>query len=191
MKRLNGWYIAAFIALIFALLLALVGWTTESVEGQLFYWGYLFYSSAGLWVGIGLLIFAVIMLVWWFIGGIFQGAVRFKPPFGAGLVMLVAAVLLIAGSFPSLLVSLRHRDSDSAGDYRYHLAFRLIIDDENQFILYECDSLGLLCNARYVSRSYSVENADGATTGELQPSSDGTTINIIVNGETIRMHPVG
>ncbi len=191
MKRLNGWYVVAFIALITALILALVGWKTDSVEVQLFYWGYLFYSSVGLWAGIGLLIFAVIMLSWWFIGGIFQGTARFKPPFGAGLVMLVAAVLLLAGSFPSLLVSLRHRDSNFAGEHYYHLAFRQIIDDENQFILYECDSLGLMCSARYISRSYSPEYADGAATGELQLSSDGAAINIIVNGETIRMHPVG
>ncbi len=190
MKRLNGWYIPAVIALIFAVVLALVGWTTESVEGQLFYWGYLFYSSAGLWIGIGILFIALIMLAWWFLGGIFESLARFKPGLGAGLLMLAAAVILLVGSFPSLLVSLRHRDSDSAGGYRYQLAFRQIIDGENQFILYECDSLGLICDARYISRSYSVENASGMTTGELQPASDETTINIVVNGETIRMHPV-
>lgn len=190
MKRLNAWYIAAGIVLIVALILALVGWATESLEGQLFYWGYIFYSSAGLWLGIFLLILAVLMMVWWFIGGIFEGASRFKPPFGAALVMLLAAVLLVVGSFPSLLVSLRHRDSDTAGEHRYHLAFRLVMNGENQFILYECDSLGLKCDARYVTRSYSADGANGATTAELQPSSDGTTINIIVEGETIRMHPV-
>jgi hypothetical protein len=49
----------------------------------------------------------------------------------------------------------------------------------------------LICDARYISRGYSLENADGATTGELQSSTDGSAINILVDGETIRSHPVG
>ncbi len=148
-RRPSGWVIGGLIALGGAAALALLGWTVDPFA-QLPYWPYILYSQAALTLAIGLTAAALCVIGLWFVFDL-RTAPRPRVPARALPIWIAAAALTFAGSVPSWTLQLVHRDSAQLGGVRYHLAYAVALDNQNVFILYQCDQFGLLCRLRYGS----------------------------------------
>lgn len=148
-RRPSGWLVGGLIALVGAASLALLGWTVDPFE-RLPYWPYIVYSQAALTLAIGLIVAALSVIGLWFIFGL-RAAPRPRVPALALPIWIAAAALAFAGSVPSWTLQLIHRDSAQLGGVRYQLAYTVTLENQNVFILYQCDQLGLMCRLRYGS----------------------------------------
>jgi hypothetical protein len=118
-------------------------WNHQTVGETVLYWAGIFYLETSLsLVMIALLIFLALAVHWMLYRRRSYGVRGL-----AVLLALAAAPLACAASFPSGLVRIYHRDSARLGEHMYHLALRMAMDGDNVYILYECDSLGLICRS--------------------------------------------
>jgi hypothetical protein len=182
------WWAAAIAALAVAVIDAWIVLGTEPLRTRLLYPGYVAISASALWLGIGLIAVGSVALLLWFFAGLASEGARWKPPALAGVLILISGIGLCAASFPALLTRLQPEASINAGAHRYELAYFRVATGDNVFALYECDRAGLLCDVRYISAIY--PETDPPAEAALFPSADGSTVDILINGETIRRHPV-
>jgi WD40 repeat protein len=122
-----------------------------------------------------------------------------------GLALSIAAIILLFISngiscYASLGIFVRnltHRQTISLGNHVYHLAAGFDVADfdysETFFTLYECDSLGLLCQLRYISADFSAgllshDQLVAAAFLDTDPSAN--LINLQVNSSVLYVRDV-
>jgi hypothetical protein len=185
----RGWYVLAGFTLAVALGYAASGWLIDPTVGAIPYWLYVLYSQTALYVGMVLIGLAIGLVVLWVILAM-RETVRTRIPALAGLIILLAGAVGLASLFPSLGQRLYHRDTSMIADRLYFLAFQQTLDNNNTFILYQCDRLGVLCTLRYASRVYPLQGDEGpfSLSAQLVPSVTPNSLAVVIEGEIIHTH---
>ncbi|MBW4436690.1 MAG: hypothetical protein KME04_06120 [Pleurocapsa minor GSE-CHR-MK-17-07R] len=175
------------------LLMVVVSQTARPTEAAFMYWPVVALIPLMIPFGVVCVGLGLVLLMAWFVLGMFARAQFLKPPPLAGLFIAVAGVLSIIFGVAwggSVLVS---HGGVRAGSYVYQLGFHYPLDGENEVYLFECDSLGVVCRWRYrdsLARFFGSEPSLGSTDSGLLVNEDGRSIDIIVNSQLVRTHPV-
>ena len=185
----RGWRILAGFTLVGALIYAATGYLIHPTEGTIPYWWYVAYSRTAIYVGIVLVAITAMLIVLW-IALAMRETTSIRIPTFSGLIIVLASIIGVVAFFPSLTERIHHRDTDMIADRMYFLAFREVIDNENTFILYQCDRLGVLCTPRYSSRLYLIGLDENPYSLEAQliPGIPVNSLSIMVDGEVIHTH---
>lgn len=185
----RGWYILAGFTMAVALVSAATGGLIHPLDGTIPYWLYVLYSRTAIYVGIALIMISVGLVIVWVILAL-RETTRTRIPTVAGLIILLASVVGFVALFPSLGERLHHRDTYMIADRMYFLAFREVIDNENTFVLYQCDRVGILCTPRYSSRLYLLGSDEGpfSLAAQLVPGETPNSLAVVVDGEIIHTH---
>jgi hypothetical protein len=183
------WRILAGLTLLIASIYAATGFLIHPVEGTIPYWWYVTYSRTAVYVGIGLVAITALLIILW-IALAMRERTTIRIPTRSGLIIVLASIIGVVAFFPSLTERLHHRDTDMIADRMYFLAFQEVIDNENTFILYQCDRLGILCTPRYISRLYLIGLDENPYSLEAQliPGIPVNSLAIMVDGEVIHTH---
>ena len=183
------WRILAGFTLVVALIYAAIGYLLHPTEGTIPYWLYVTYSRTAVYVGIVLVAITAALIILW-IALAMRESSNIRIPTFSGLIIVLASIIGVVALFPSLTERIHHRDTDMIADRMYFLAFREVIDNENTFILYQCDRLGILCTPRYISRLYLIGLDEGPYSLEAQfvPGVALNSLAIMVDGEVIHTH---
>jgi uncharacterized membrane protein len=186
-KRPSWWTIAALITLLISILFLLVGLTNDPQDSVIVYRAYMFFSANALNIGIAVTIFGIVAISIWFLQGLLERQPRFRMTGAAALLFLLAGFIFLAASVPTLNVSYRHRASLSTPSHVYNLSFRTTLENQNQFVLFECDSLGIRCQTRYTSRYFPFGFGEDPLSlpTELVVTDDQTGFDIVVGQERI------
>lgn len=183
------WRILAGLTLTVALIYAVTGFLIDPTEGTIPYWWYVTYSRTALYVGIALVIITAMLILLWIVLAMSEKP-KLRIPTFSGLIIIAASIIGVAAFFPSLTARLHHRDTDMIADRMYFLAFREVIDNQNIFILYQCDRFGILCTPRYFSRLYLIglDEDPYSLDAQLIPGIPVNSLSIMVDGEVIHTH---
>ena len=188
-------FLATGLLIVAALYLAfaqLGGWNHQTAGNTLLYWAAIVYSrTALLLAAINLLVFVCLLILW------IVDRLRDRPvPRVMGwtpFLSLVALVIASAAALPTVLVQLMHKDSTRSGEHVYQLALRMALDGDNQYLLYECDGLGLVCTSRATS-SYppsSLGKNPLELSARLEVDTAANAVLIRVDGETVYTYHLG
>jgi len=181
-------FLATGLLIVAALYLAFAqfgGWNHQTAGNTLLYWAAIVYSRTALLLAvINLPVFVCLLIIW------IIDTLRDRPvarvmgwtPF----LSLVALVIASAAALPTVLVQLMHKDSTRSGEHVYQLALRMALDGDNQYLLYECDGLGLICTSRATS-SYSSGLGKNPLelSARLEVDTAANAVLIRVDGETV------
>lgn len=185
----RGWRILAGVVLVTSLTYAAVGWLIHPIEGTIPYWLYVVYSQTAVYAGIVLVGIAAALVLLWIVLAM-RATTTIRIPTVAGMTILLASVIGIIALLPSLTERIHHRDTGMIADRMYFLAFHEVIDNENTFILYQCDRLGIMCTPRYSSRLYLIGLDENPYSLEAKfvPGIPVNSLSIMVDGEIIHTH---
>jgi hypothetical protein len=167
------------------------GWNHQTAGHTLLYWAAIVYSrTALLLAAISLLVFICLLIIW------IVDTLRDRPvPRVMGwapFLSLVALVIASAAALPTVLVQLVHQDNARLGEHVYQLALRMALDGDNQYLLYECDGLGLVCTSRATSSCSSGLGKNPLELSarlEVEPAANAVLIR--VDGETVYTYLLG
>jgi hypothetical protein len=185
----QGWYLLAGLALAVAMVYAASGWLIDPTVGTIPYWLYVVYSQTAIYAEIVLIIVLIGLAFVWVIR-VAQGTTRGRIPTLAGSIILVSSAIGLVALFPSLSQRLYHRDTGVIAGSLYYLAFHEVMDNNNTFVLYQCDRLGVLCTPRYMSRIYPLLPDEGPISlmAQLVPGEPPNSLDVVVEGEIIHTH---
>lgn len=162
------------------------GWNHQNAGHTMLYWAAIVYTQTAVFVAaITLSVFIILFMVWTW------DKLRERPTSRVSgwemLLSLAALFIASAAAAPTVLVQLTHIDSARLGEHVYQLAFRMALDGDNQYFLYECDGLGLVCTSRALSE-YSTEDRLAGDLMEydarIAPDLTTNTIIVEINGKT-------
>lgn len=187
MRHVTRWFAAGLLFL--AVLYLAYGWTGtwnhQRIGATTLYWAGIAYTQSALpFVGVCLLTalgLGLTALVAW----------RLRKdkrwiPVSAVLFAFGAASIALIAVFPAMFVRLYHRDSAHLVEHTYYLALRIAFDGDNLYILYECDSPGLVCTSHAVSGYYTDALERPAV---LRANAVANTIALEIDGELVATYP--
>jgi hypothetical protein len=186
-------YLFCFSSLFFVLAL---GWACRAIRDRQFTW----IVVVG-WVSAGLICFAYapIGIFGLFVTLILILVQSFRQKAKRALTLLLAIIAISCLFLPTLarlFFNIEYRDRVLFEDRLYRLMVLKTSDEyceNNYFIVYQCDSYGLICNTTFKSRSYDVCSVSYLESEALEASIDVDTsqrrVFFEINGERFPANP--